>query len=134
MKLLIAAFLVAHALIHASYLAPAPQRTAGGPEWPFEMTRSWLVSALQLDPGMVRIAGTTLVAVTVGLLAVAALAAAGWIVPAAWWPALAASGAVASLATLVLFFHPWILLGVAIDLALLWAVLALGWRPDGITA
>jgi hypothetical protein len=134
MKLLVAAFLVAHALIHASYLAPTPPRTAGGPEWPFEMTRSWLVSALQLDPGLVRIAGTALVAVTVALLLVAGLAAAGWIVPAAWWPALALSGAAASLATLILFFHPWILLGIAIDLALLWAVLALGWRPEGLLA
>jgi hypothetical protein len=134
MKLLVAAFLVAHALIHASYLAPAPPRTAGGPEWPFEMTRSWLVSALQLDPGLVRIAGTAVVAVTVALLVVAGLAAAGWFVPAAWWPALAASGAAASLATLLVFFHPWIVLGIAIDLALLWAVLALGWHSDGILA
>jgi hypothetical protein len=32
------------------------------------------------------------------------------------------------LLTLGLFFHPWLLLGVVIDAALLWAVLA-GWRP-----
>lgn len=134
MKLLAAAFLVAHALIHVSYLTPAPPRTAGGPEWPFEMTRSWLVGALQLDPGLVRIAGTAFVAATVALLVVAGLAAAGWVVPAAWWPALTVSGAIASLATLVLFFHPWILFGIAIDVALLWAVLALGWRPEGIPA
>jgi hypothetical protein len=134
MKLLVAAFLAAHALIHVSYLAPAPRQASGGPEWPFEMTRSWLVSALQLDPGLVRVAGTALVAVTVALLVAAGLAAAGWFVPAAWWPALAVSGAAASLATLLVFFHPWILLGIAIDLALLWAILALGWRPDGIPA
>lgn len=31
MKLILAAFLAAHALIHASYLTPAPPRTADGP-------------------------------------------------------------------------------------------------------
>jgi hypothetical protein len=30
--------------------------------------------------------------------------------------------------TLGLFFHPWLLLGIAIDLVLLWAVVS-GWRP-----
>jgi hypothetical protein len=43
-------------------------------------------------------------------------------------------GAGASLAMLVLFFHPWLALGLAIDAVLLWAVLANGWRPDGIAS
>ena len=52
MKLALAGFLVVHALIHASFLTPAPPRTAGGPEWPFEMSRSWLVT--NRPAGMVR--------------------------------------------------------------------------------
>ncbi len=72
MKLLIAAFLAGHALIHASYLTPAPAQTAGGPEWPFTMSRSWLVTGLH---------------------------------------------------------HPWIVLGLVIDAALLWSVLVAGWAP-----
>lgn len=127
MKLLLAAFIAAHALIHASYLTPAPSRTAGGPEWPFELTRSWLVTALQIDPGVVRLLGVSLASLTVVLVLAAALATAGWI-PAGMWPALTLAGAVASLLTLGLFFHPWLILGVAIDAALVWAVLA-GWRP-----
>ena len=81
MKLLLAAFLAAHGLIHISYLTPAPPRTAGGPEWPFELARSWLVTGAGLDPGVARAAGTALVALTVALLVTAALAAVGWIVP-----------------------------------------------------
>ena len=129
MKLLFAALLAAHALIHVSYLAPAPPRTAGGPEWPFEMAKSWAVSGLGLDPGVMRATGTALIAATTALLVAAALAAAGWIVPAAWWPTLVVGGAVASAVTLALFFHPWILLGLAIDAALLWTVLVTGWQP-----
>jgi hypothetical protein len=129
MKLLLAAFLVAHALIHVSYLTPAPPRTAGGPEWPFEMAKSWAASKLGLDTGMVRSVGTALVTTTIVLLVAAALASAGWIVPAAWWPSLVVGGAVASALTLALFFHPWILLGLAIDAALLWTVLVTGWQP-----
>ncbi len=131
MKLLLAAFLTAHALIHTSYLAPAPPQTAGGPEWPFEIARSWLVTAGGLDPGAARAIGTAMVAVTVALLVAAALGTVGWIIPSDWWPALMMSGAISSLLTLTLYFHPWLLLGVAIDAALIWAVVA-GWRPFGL--
>ena len=31
--------------------------------------------------------------------------------------------------TLVIFFHPWIVLGLAIDAALLWVTLVVGWAP-----
>ena len=130
MKLLLAAFLVAHALIHASYLAPAPPKTAGGPEWPFEMANSWLVTSIGLDPALVRALGTALIVVTVALLAGAALATLGVLVPAASWPSLVVGGAAASAVTLTVFFHPWILLGFAIDAALLWGVLVADWLPD----
>jgi hypothetical protein len=32
---------------------------------------------------------------------------------------------------LLLFFHPWLVLGIAIDLGLLWAVLVADWTPQG---
>ena len=67
--------------------------------------------------------------VTIALLVVAALATAGWIVPAAWWPSMVVGGAIASALTLALFFHPWILLGLAIDAALVLAVLVADWVP-----
>jgi hypothetical protein len=129
MKWLLGALLVAHGFIHVSYLTPAPPRTAGGPEWPFELTRSWLVTGLSLDPGLVRGLGVALVATTVALLVGAGLATVGWL-PAAWWTGLATAGALSSLATL--FFHPWLVLGIAIDLAIAWAALVAAWQPAGI--
>jgi hypothetical protein len=50
-------------------------------------------------------------------------------VPSGWWTPLVVGGAVASALTLVVFFHPWIVLGLAIDAALLWATLVAGWSP-----
>jgi hypothetical protein len=132
MKLLLAAFLVAHALLHASYLSPAPPRTAGGPEWPFQLAGSWLVTGLGIDPAPVRALGAALVITTVVLLVGAALATVGWLVPSSWWAGLVTAGAAASLVTLALYFHPWLVLGVAIDVVMLWAVLVSRWEPSSI--
>ncbi len=131
MKLLLAGFLVAHALIHLSYLTPAPPRTAGGPEWPFELHRSWLVTAFSSIPDWCARSGTALVAGTATLLVAAGLATGGWLIPAGWWTGLVLSGAGLSIVTLGFFFHPWLSLGLAIDAALLWAVLVSGWQPVG---
>ena len=59
------------------------------------------------------------------------MAAVGFL-PAAFWPAGVSLGALASLALLLVFFHPWLLLGIAIDLVLLWVVLVADWAPEGI--
>ncbi len=129
MKFLLAAFLVGHAFVHVSYLSPAPPRTADGPEWPFEMAQSWLVTGAGLDPALVRALGTAMVLATVGLFVAAGLSTVGWLVPPEWWSGFVVAGAVASAMTLVIFFHPWIVLGLAIDAALLWATLVVGWAP-----
>lgn len=132
-RLLIAAFLLAHAAIHAAFISPRPPATAGGPAWPFELSRSWILGPLGLDSELGRILGLALIAVTFGGFALAALAALG-LVPAGIWPAAVTIGAVASIAVLALFFHPWLVLGVAIDLALLWAVLVANWAPEGVAS
>lgn len=129
-RLLLAAFLLGHAAIHASFLAPRPPATAGGPAWPFELGRSWILTPLGLQPDLTRIFGMALVALTVGGFALAVIAALGFM-PAGLWPPAAAVGAIASLALLLLFFHPWLVLGIAIDLGLLWAVLVADWTPQG---
>lgn len=132
MKLILALFLAAHGLIHGSFISPAPARTADGPEWPFELTRSWLVTGLQLDPALVRPFGAGLALTATALLVLAGMATAGWLVPTSWWTGLAVAGAATSLVTLLLFFHPWLVLGVLIDVVLLWSVIGAGWTPDRI--
>lgn len=129
-RLLLAAFLLAHGAIHAGFVWARPAQT-GGPPWPFDLGRSWALAPLGLSPDVARLLGLALVAVTIAGFAIAAVAALGFL-PAGVWPAAAAVGAVASLALLGVFFHPWLVLGVAIDLALLWAVLIADWTPDGL--
>lgn len=130
-SLAIAAFLLAHGGIHAGFLSPRPPATAGGPAWPFELDRSWILGPLGLGGDAARLLGIALVAATFGGFALGALAAVG-IAPAGLWAPAVAVGAVASMAMIALFFHPWLVLGVAIDVALLWAVFLLGWAPDGV--
>jgi hypothetical protein len=84
---------------------------------------------LGLQPEASRLVGVALVAATVGSFALAALAWVGFVPPSMWTPASAA-GAVASTVLLLLFFHPWLVLGALIDLGLLWAVLIAGWAPS----
>jgi len=129
-RLLFAAFLLAHGAIHVSFLSPRPPATAGGPTWPFELDRSWALTPLGVHAETTHLLGTALVAATIATFALAALATAGFIPTALWGPASVA-GAVSSVALLVLFFQPWLSLGVLIDLGLLWAVLVAGWSPNG---
>jgi hypothetical protein len=131
-KWLIAGFLAAHAAIHASFIAPRPPATAGGPTWPFELGRSWLLGPLGLDGDATRMVGLALVAVTMAGFALAAIVAAG-VAPGGLWPAAVAIGGVGSIALLGLYFSPWFVVGVAIDVVLLWAVLVANWGPEGVT-
>lgn len=126
MQYLLGLFVAAHGLIHTSYLRPTPADAA--PSWPFDMSRSWAVTALGLPAGSVRAVGIALVAVTVIGYLGAALAAVG-VAGSLWAPAITIAS-VGSIALLALCFHPWIVLGFAIDAVLLWAVLVQGWHPD----
>jgi hypothetical protein len=126
--LLVAGFLLAHAAIHVGFIAPPPPATAGGSKWPFATDQASLVTRLGLDPALVRGLATTLVAVTIAGYLLAALSALG-VLPSAIWPMAIAIGSVASLGLLAACFHPWLLLGVVIDVALLWSCLVVGWQP-----
>jgi hypothetical protein len=126
-KLVVAAFLLAHAAIHASFLSPAPPATANGPAWPFRLDESVILSPLGTSPAVLRPLGIALVALVLGGFGVAALSVLGVAPPGLLQPA-ATAGAVASVALLVLYFHVWLVLGIVIDLGILW--LAFGeWTP-----
>lgn len=129
--LLVVAFLVAHALIHASFVRPRPPATASGPQWPFDLAHSWLLSPAGVGERVLRIAGMALVGLVLLGYAGAALATAG-IAPAAAFVPGVALGSIASVALLALFFHPWLVLGFVIDAVLLWATFAAGWRPGAL--
>jgi hypothetical protein len=121
--------LVGHALVHIAYLAPAPPRAEGAPEWPFAIRESWPVTHLGVSVDVLRPVAYLLVAVVLVALVGAGLAIIDLVVPSAWWPALVVTGAGASLLLLTLCFHPWLVIGVAIDVVLLYLVLVNGWDP-----
>ena len=124
---IVALFLAAHGLVHLSFVRAPAEARPGTPEWPFDLSRSVLMTPLGVGPGACRAVGGALLAVVIVGYLVAAVGALG-IVPALFVPGVVA-GSVASIAMLGLFFHPWLVFGLGIDGVLLWAVLANGWRP-----
>ncbi len=128
-RLLVAAFLVAHAAIHVGFVAPRPPAKPGSPPWPFDLGRSWLLRRLGVSAGTAGMIGLVLVAATLAGFGAAVLATLG-VLPASTWDAAVALGSAASLVLLGICFHPWLVLGVAIDLLLLWVALVAAWTPD----
>lgn len=129
--LLVSLLLAAHGLVHASYASPEPPRTPGSPAWPFHLDRSWALTPLGLGAPATRRVGLALLAVVVAGYAVSALAVAG-VAPGAWFAPATVAASLASAAMLALFFSPWIVLGLAIDAALLVAVLLAAWAPGAV--
>jgi hypothetical protein len=126
---LLAALLIGHGLVHLLFAVPGPPATDSEAAWPFDLRQSWAVTRAGLDLGLGRVIGAVLIAVTVGAFALAALATVGIIVPAGWWQPAIALGAIASAATLVLFFDPQLVLGLGVDAVLLWVVATGAWVP-----
>jgi hypothetical protein len=126
---LLAALLVAHGLVHVLFAVPAPAPTDGGPEWPFDIARSWAITRAGIDANLVRIVGMTLITVVVVGFSLAALSTVGIIVPSDWWQPTVALSAVTSAILLVLFFEPQLVLGLGLDAVLLWVVVAGAWTP-----
>jgi hypothetical protein len=124
--LIVAVFLVAHGVIHASYLSPAPP--GSGATWPFAIRRSWLVGRVGIEPSALRPFVVMSVIVVVSAFVIAAASVAG-VLSEAWFAPAAVAGAAASLVLLGAMFHPWIVLGFAIDAILLWMVVGQGWTP-----
>ena len=128
LTLALATFLAAHALIPLGFVSPRPQPVRGAPAWPFDLEHSWL-RGLGLRSAAVRAAGAVLVAVQLAAYVWAALALVGLLDPATVVPGVVL-GSAASLVLLEAAFHRWLVVGIAIDLVLLWATTIAGWRPD----
>lgn len=131
-KWVLGALLFAHGWVHLMFVFPAPEAapaSGGGLAYPFDMGRSWLINGAGLDAGMVRTIGIAVMIVTFAAFVLAALATVGWLVPAGWWAGLVLGAAGASTVLVVLFFSPALLLGIGINAALWWLVLASVWSP-----
>jgi hypothetical protein len=124
MRWAIGLFLIAHGLIHGSYLVTQPVRKPGAPAWPFHIDRSWLFSGIGVGSTAVRTLGRLLAQLTVvGFV----IAGGGLLLGQDWWRGVALLGAASSLLLLGLYYHSWLLLGMAISGALMIALIWLDW-------
>ena len=123
--MILAVFLIAHGLVHAGLTAapnPADPDTKPGAFFT-AAERSWLLPRLGFSPPMVKWTGILLVALATLGFVLAGLGIFG--VPglsAVWWAVAAASAGV-SLLLLILFWHPWLLVGMLIDVGIIVGIL-----------
>jgi hypothetical protein len=124
MKTLFGLFLIAHAWIHTGFISKRPPQKPGAPVWPFELTRSWLLTPLGLPMGTIKAIG---LALTLAVLVGFTVSGLGWLgIPGlkAIWVPVTVFSSIASLLLLFFFWHPWLVLGIAIDIAILYFIYA----------
>lgn len=119
MNVLFGLFLFFHGLIHAGYLAPKPDDA----NYPFVLD-GWFFSLIGESA---KIVGGLLAVVAMLSFVLAGLAVIG--VPGldGVGRSAVATGSVASLALLLLFWHNWLVLGIVIDVVLLLGVFYFKW-------
>jgi len=112
-------FLIAHGLVHLSYVTSKPKDAAAS--YPFVPEERWFPRALGLGPSAAKtVAGTLAVACAIAF----AIAGIALLLDAALWQPAAVVASLISLVLMVLFFHPWLVLGIAIDVAIIGSVLS----------
>jgi hypothetical protein len=122
---LIVVFLIAHGLVHLAIWLPKPDEEK--PQ-PFVPSRSAVLSLADVGRSTAQTMSVALAAVTAGAFAVAGTGAA---LAAPWTAAVAVTASLAGLVLKVLYFHPWLSLGVLLDALVLSAALS-GW-PIALT-
>ncbi len=114
-------FLIAHGLAHAAvWMAPIPREGEGVP---FDPSHSWLLSGL-VGGDSARLLSIILAAVATAAFVVGGV---GLLAHGAWWRPLVIGAAAASLALIALYFHPWLSVGLALEVAILLSLLWANW-------
>ena len=125
-RIMIGVFFILHGLVHAGLAAaPIPKDATSRPGSFFtHPSRSWLLRRMHFTPGAIRTAGLSLVVLTTLGFVLAGMAALGVPPMAGTLAPLLIISSTLSLILLGLFWHPWLSLGVLIDIAilLLWVV------------
>ena len=118
LRILAGLFLIAHGLVHLLYLGPRPE---DDPSYPFVPEDRWLPRAIGLQPSAAKALAGTLAVVCMVALVVSGIAL---LANAELWQPMAVAGSVVSLVLMLLFFHPWLAFGIAIDVAIIVSVLS----------
>ena len=131
-RIIFGLFLVAHGLVHAGLAAaPVPNDADSKPGAFFTATaRSWLLPQFRLNAAAVQWIGIILVAVTTLGFVLAGLGVFGVPGLSEVWRTVAIASAGVSLLLLILFWHPWLVVGVLIDIGILIALLWAKWPSD----
>jgi len=106
---LLVAFLAVHGLLHLAIWVPRPQ-PADAP--PFHPDHSAVLTAAHAPADTVR---TLVLALATGTAATYLLAGVAVSLGTGWAPSAALAAAVLGLLLKGLYFHPWLLLGIALD-------------------
>ena len=125
MKTVLGIFIIAHGLVHSILAAaPNPSDTEAKPGAFFTAAdRSWLLPKLGLSPGGIQWVGIVLVALSTVGFVVTGLGILGIGDIGVVWRLVAMISAPLSLLLLIIFWHPWLTVGVVINMLLLIALL-----------
>jgi len=128
-KIIIALFLIAHGLVHAGLAAaPNPNDSKSKPGAFFTSPeRSWLLPQLGLNAAAVQWIGIIFVALATLGFVLAGLGVFGVPGLTEIWRTVAVVSAVVSLLLLVLFWHPWIIVGILIDIGIIISLVWANW-------
>ena len=134
LKIVLAIFLIAHGLVHAGLAAaPNPVDPDSKPGAFFTSPeRSWLLPRSGLNPAAVQWIGIILVALATLGFVLAGLGVFGVSGLSTIWRTVAVFSSCVSLLLLILFWHPWLIVGVLIDIGILVALLWVKWPPENI--
>ncbi len=131
-RTIFAIFLIAHGLVTMS-LSTVPVPVPGALHTPYfpawwrnNVDSTWPASRLGLPDGLVRTAGWILWMAALVLFATAGAGLLGIPGLNAVWQIMAAVGAIISLVLLALYWHPWLFIGVLLNIGILVGVFA-GW-------
>ena len=129
LKIILGIFLMAHGLVHSILaIAPNPGDPDARPGAFFTaVERSWLLPQLGMGPSAIRWTGIILVALSTLGFILAGLGILGVPGLIAIWRTVAVVSSCVSLLLLILFWHPWLIIGVLIDTAVLIALLWAKW-------
>lgn len=113
MRTVVGLLLIAHGLVHLMYLMPRPEDDQS---YPFVPETRWSAKLVGLGPSTAKMIAVCLAVAVAVVLLVSGIAL---FADADIWKAAAATGSLLSLALLLLFFHPWLTIGIAVDVAIL---------------
>jgi hypothetical protein len=133
-QILFGVFLILHGLVHAGLAAaPIPNKPNSKPGAFFtDVTRSWLLSGMKLSASTIRVTGMLLVALTTLGFVVAGLGVLGIAGLESIWRMTAVISSGLSLLLLLVFWHPWLIVGGLINVGMIISLLWVHWPSPGL--